>query len=117
MGDPVVYAADELRPPVHRLDTADWDGASRSADGSLFPEHDGRPIAIPKTHRVYRRLDAVFLLPIPLYFSFWRPWWLLTACIDWGRLLLLAALLATTAGWLRRRRGLRQQGLLSDTGA
>ena len=59
MGDPVVYAADELRPPVHRLDTADWDGASRSADGHLFPEHDGRPIAIPKTHRVYRRLDAV----------------------------------------------------------
>ena len=59
MGDPVVYAADELRPPVHRLDTADWDGASRSADGHLFPEHDGRPIAIPKTHRVYRRLGAV----------------------------------------------------------
>ena len=58
-----------------------------------------------------------FLLPIPLYFSFWRPWWLLTACIDWGRLLLLAALLATTAGWLRRRRGLRQQGIPSDTGA
>lgn len=51
-----------------------------------------------------------FLLPIPLYFSFWRPW-----CSDglhrWGRLLLLAAL------WRRPLGGCAAEGGYGNRGS
>ena len=70
MGDPVVYAADELRPPVHRLDTADWDGASVLLTVICFRSTTADLSPFRKRIAYIGGWTLFFLLPIPLYFLF-----------------------------------------------